>query len=394
MIATPEGPRTTRELDLAGIGRHGPAELGAGLREILSAAPGEPGACVLVATSGSTGDARRVRIPAHALRASGEATAARLGGHGQWLLALPTDHVAGVQVVARSVLAGTRPVAVHLDHGFRSAAFAAAARELTGRRRYTSLVPTQLYRILEDAREGDDAGLVAARTLDAVLVGGAATSPALLLAARDAGVPVVTTYGMSETAGGCVYDGAPLDGVDVRVRDGRIEISGPVLADGYDGDDDATHAAFVTDAGRRWFRTSDVGDIATGPDGATTLHVRGRADDVLVSGGVNVSPAAVEALLTGWGPLREVCVVGVPDEAWGARVAAVVTLADGAPSENLLPQVRARVTDTLGAPAAPREIVVVGELPLRGPGKVDRRAATEIATRHVAASRPSTDAER
>jgi O-succinylbenzoic acid--CoA ligase len=288
-------------------------------------------------------------------------------------------------------------VAVPLDRGFRSGAFAAAARSLTGRRRYTSLVPTQLHRILEDARDGDDAGLVAARTLDAVLVGGAATSPALLGAAREAGVRVVTTYGMSETAGGCVYDGTPLDGVEVRVQDGRVEISGPVLADGYDGDDDATRAAFVTVGGRRWFRTSDVGEITSAPDGSTALRVLGRADDVLVSGGVNVSPAAVEALLTGWGPLREVCVVGVPDEAWGSRVVAVATLASGAPgtsSAALLPQVRARVTDTLGAPAAPREIVLVGELPLRGPGKVDRRAATEIATRHLAPSRPSTDAER
>lgn len=397
MIATPEGPRETLELDLASHGRRGPAELQASLRDVLSAPPSAPEACIVVATSGSTGAARRVRIPAHALRASGEATAARLGGHGQWLLALPTDHVAGAQVVARSVLAGTEPVAVPLDQGFRSAAFAAAARTLSGRRRYTSLVPTQLHRILADARDGDDAGLVAARTLDAVLVGGAATSPSLLRAARAAGVPVVTTYGMSETAGGCVYDGTPLDGVELRVRDGRIEISGPVLADGYDGDDDATRAAFVTDAGRRWFRTSDLGEITNGADGSPVLRVLGRADDVLVSGGVNVSPTAVEALLTGWGPLRDVCVVGVPDEAWGARVVAVATLAPGAPrasTEHLLPQVRARVTDTLGAPAAPREIVLVGELPLRGPGKVDRRAATEIATRHLAASRPSTDAER
>lgn len=370
MIATPERASGLEALEAA-------------LHDVLAAPSGSPHAHVLVATSGSTGSARQVRLPADSLRASAEATAARLGGHGQWLLALPTDHVAGLQVVARSLLAGTRPVAVPRAGGFRSIAFADAAARLDGRRRYTSLVPTQLHRLLDDAASGDRAGLVAACGLDAVLVGGAATPPALLSAAREAGVPVVTTYGMSETAGGCVYDGVPLGGVDVRVRGGTIEIAGPVLAAGYEGDEDATREAFSIEDGRRWFRTSDVGEIVTAPDGTPSLRVLGRADDMLITGGVNVSPSAVEARLAGWGPLREVCVVGVPDPVWGTRVVAVVTLTAGADAADLLRRVRGQVTDTLGSPAAPRAVVVVDELPLRGPGKVDRRAATELATHHA-----------
>ncbi|MBI9113951.1 o-succinylbenzoate--CoA ligase [Sanguibacter suaedae] len=335
------------------------------------------GAHVVLPTSGSTGKARHVRLPVEALRASGEATAARLGGHGRWVLALPTTHVAGLQVIARCAIAGTTPVVVDLAEGFRPDAFAAACASLSGRRTYTSLVPTQLHRLLDDAATGTGAGLAAAGRLDAVLVGGAAASSALLDAARAAGVRVVTTYGMTETAGGCVYDGVPLDGVDVRVRDGRVEIAGPVLADGYVDDPVATAAAFVVDDGTRWLRTQDLGEV-TVTDGRPHLRVLGRADDVVVTGGVNVAPAAVERLLGGWGGLAEVCVVGLPSERWGAEVAAVATLSPGATAP-LLTDLRDHVTTHLGRPAAPRELVVVPALPLRGPGKVDRRAAADLA---------------
>ena len=159
---------------------------------------------------------------------------------------------------------------------------AAAARMPAGDRRYTALVPTQLVRFL-------DAEPDALRGFDAVLVGGAATDPALLARARAEGVRVVTTYGMTETAGGCVYDGAPLDGVRVRVTDGGVELAGPVLASGYRLDPDATAAAF--EGG--WFRTRDAGEL----DAEGRLTVLGRLDDVLISGGVNVAPAAVEAVL-------------------------------------------------------------------------------------------------
>ena len=362
----------------------------------FAAPPGSPEAHVVVPTSGSTGEPRRVTISAAALRASGTATAARLGGDAAWLLALPTTHVAGLQVVARSVLAGTEPVVLDLDAGFRGAALAEAAARLRAPRRYTSLVPTQVHRLLVEARAGSPAGLEALAGFDAVLLGGAATPPPVLEELRGAGVRVVTTYGMSETAGGCVYDGLPLDGVQVRTVGGRVQLSGPVLADGYVDDDAATAAAFVTEPGdaaapTRWFRTNDLGELAD--DGRLT--VLGRADDVLITGGVNVAPAAVEAVLAGLDGLGEVCVVGLPDPEWGQVVVAVVTVGPGSPDvseDTLLSRVRAHVTDTLGAPAAPRHVVVTDVLALRGPGKVDRRAVALLAARRL--GRPTSTSER
>ncbi|HSU09745.1 MAG TPA: AMP-binding protein, partial [Pseudonocardia sp.] len=211
---------------------------------------------VLVATSGSTGSPRLVVLPPTALRASAEATATRLGGPGRWLLALPADHVAGVQVVVRALLAGAAPVVQDLRAGFRSDGFAAATARLGPGRRYTSLVPTQLLRLLD----AGGAALDALLGYDAVLIGGAALDARLRARAEAAGVRVVATYGMTETAGGCVYDGVPLDGVQVRLdADGRIVLGGPTLAAGYLDDPDATDAAFAEHDGRREFRTGDLG---------------------------------------------------------------------------------------------------------------------------------------
>jgi len=330
------------------------------------------GVALVVATSGSTGAPRAVMLSARALRASAAATQARLGGPAQWLLTLPPTHVAGLQVLVRSILAGTEPV-VATPGGFRPDAFAADSARLTGSRRYVSLVPTQLHRLLDDA----GAGLAALTTFDAVLVGGAATGDALLARAAAAGVQVVTTYGMSETCGGCVYDGTPLDGVRLALDDdGRILVAGAVLATGYLGRPDLDALAFTTIHGERWLRTSDLGDL--GPAGTGPLGVLGRADDVLVSGGTNVSPAAVERLLLQLPGLGDVCVVGVPDLEWGQLVTAVVVPAPGAPAPELA-VLRAHVTRSLGAPSAPRRLVVTDRLPLRGPGKTDRRAATDLA---------------
>lgn len=351
----------------------------------LAAPDGSPGAELRVPTSGSTGQPRQVVLSARAVRASGEATASRLGGHGQWLLALPTTHVAGLQVVARSVLAGTTPVLMDLRDGFRSQHFAEATGRLTGERRFTSLVPTQAHRLVADAAAGSPAGLEALARYDAVLLGGAAPAPALLAALAQAGVRVVTTYGMSETAGGCVYDGVPLDGVAVRVHEGRIEISGPVLAERYADDPVATAQAFRTGSdGVRWLRTNDVGVLTTG-DGVDRLTVQGRGDDMLITGGVNVAPAAVEALLTGAHGIAQACVVGLADEEWGTTVVAVVTLAPGVEQtpQELLTQIRWHVTDILGAPAAPRHVVIVDELAQRGPGKIDRREVASLAARRL-----------
>ena len=261
---------------------------------------------VVVPTSGSTGEPKGVLLTAANLMASARASAAVLGGQGQWLLAIPTTHIGGLQVLVRSVLAGTEPVV--LDGPTTVAAFEAATQRLTGARRYVSLVPTQLRRLV---------GSPSLASYDAVLLGGAAAPAALLEQARAAGVRVVTTYGMSETSGGCVYDGLPLPGVAVDVTD-RIVLSGPVVARGYRLRPDLTAEVFAGDR----FTTSDLGRV----DDDGRLVVLGRADDVIVTGGEKVAPAAVEAALAEHPSVAEAAVVGVPDDEWGSRVRAVVVL--------------------------------------------------------------------
>jgi O-succinylbenzoic acid--CoA ligase len=317
--------------------------------------PVDPGIAVVIATSGSTGDPKGVELPAEALRASASATHRRLGGPGRWLLALPARHIAGVQVLVRSIIAGVEPVVMGTGVGFRAKAFVEAASSVLGELgpRYTALVPTQLARLLE----GD--ALRALRSFDAVLLGGAAAPDVLLDRAREAGVRVVTTYGMTETAGGCVYDGVPLDGVGVRIAGGLIELSGPTLARGY------RRGPVFTDG---WFRTGDLGRLR----GDGSLEVVGRADDVINTGGVKVAAAAVERVLAAQPGVLEACVVGLPDPEWGQRVAAAVV---GSADENLL---RAAVRASLGAAAVPREILLVDRLPVRGPGKVDRAAVADL----------------
>jgi O-succinylbenzoic acid--CoA ligase len=323
--------------------------------------PTLPGTAVVVATSGSTGGPKGVELSAAALTASAAATHARLGGPGQWLLTLPANHIAGVQVIVRSLLAGHAPV-------LRGAqTFAKAVTRMNGLRRYTSLVPTQLLRLL-----GEPAELDALRSLDAVLLGGAATQAPLLERARAAGVRVVTTYGMSETSGGCVYDGLPLDGVRVRLVDGVIQLAGPVLASGYRRDPAGTAAAFADG----WFRTTDLGVLDV--DGSLT--VLGRADFMINTGGVKVAPAAVEAVLAAQPGVAEVCVVGLPDEEWGQLVAAAVVPADLA-HPPLAGDLLAAVRRSLGGPATPKLVRFADTLPLQGPGKIDRIGVTDLLRR-------------
>lgn len=339
---------------------------------------------LLVRTSGSTGTPRQVMLTAPALRASAEATHRRLGGPGRWLLPLPPAHVAGLQVLVRSLVAGTGPAV--LGGPFRAEAFADATRALPddGLPRYTSLVPTQVHRLLAEAE-----GRAALAAYDAVLLGGAASPPELVARAQAAGARVVTTYGMSETCGGCVYDGEPLDGVEVALdADGRIRIAGPVLAAGYRDRPDLDAELFEERDGTRWLRTSDLGRWAPGPDGRPArLEVLGRADDVLVTGGVKVAPAAVEGVLAAQPGVGEALVVGVPDAEWGQALVAVVVPPAGSPGPELA-DLRRAVSERLGPPAAPRHLVLLDALPLRGPGKPDRRAATDLARRRLGRPAP------
>lgn len=308
---------------------------------------------LVVETSGSTGEPKRVVLSRRAMRASADATLRRLGGPGQWLLNLPPTYVAGLQVLFRSVRGGTEPV---VDDDVRGAAAA-----MTGQRRYVSLVPTQLHRLLDDP----DA-VAALRTFSTVLVGGAAVPASLRQRAAGAGVTVVATYGMSETCGGCVYDGMPLDGVAVAVgADGRVRIGGPVLLDGYDGRPDLT-AEVLADG---WFTTADLGRL----DHDGRLQVLGRVDDVIVSGGVNVPGPAVAARLREHPAVAAAEVVGVPDDEWGQRVVACVV---GSLS---LADARDWVGGEHPRSWAPRELVVLDAVPLLPNGKTDRRALQELA---------------
>ena len=310
-----------------------------------------------VRTSGSTGEPKEVLLSAAAVTASATATLARLGGPGQWVLALPTRYVAGLQVVVRSLLAGTTPV-VLAEHP----SLDAAARSLTHPRRYLALVPTQLYRMLASTTE-----MAALAGFDAVLLGGGAADADLLDRARDCGVAVVTTYGMSETCGGCVYDGRPLDGVEVALgpRD-RVIISGPVLFDGYVDQPELTAEALQ--GGR--LNTPDVGrvDPTTG-----RLEILGRLDDVVVSGGANVALSAVERRVREHPSVAEAAVVGVPDAEWGTRVVAFVVAVPGVVPPSVA-ELRDFVAEVHPRGWSPRELVVESMLPMLESGKPDRQA--------------------
>ncbi|MEU5883854.1 AMP-binding protein [Spirillospora sp. NPDC047279] len=310
--------------------------------------PVADGTAVLIATSGSTGTPKIVELAGDALRASAAATFARIGAEpgDRWLCCLPTSHIAGVQVLVRSLVAGTEPV---IQPRFDVTAVGGADAA------HLSVVPTQLRRLL-------DAGVELSK-FRSVLLGGAAAPPDLLDEARARGARVFTTYGMSETSGGCVYDGLPLDGVRASVGgDGRIRLAGPVLFGGYRLLPRLT--ASVRDGD--WFVTQDLGELTA--DGR--LRVRGRADDVIITGGEKVVAGEVAAALSRHPGVADVAVVGRPDAEWGQRVTAVVVPAPGHAVPDL-DGLRGWVRESLPAAAAPRELELVAALPLLPSGKPD-----------------------
>lgn len=383
------------------------------------------GVDMVLRTSGSTtGTGKLVGVSMDALVASARATHKRLGGPGIWVLALPAYHAAGVQVLVRAAVAGTHVFNAYKEGGFDpqhlaqvidAACVAAAdcdagssfdddavsscaggaggeaegalAADDSGRACpvYTSLVPTQLRRALDDEQLR-----VALARLDAVLIGGAAADAQLLEQAKAAGIRVVTTYGMSETCGGCVYDGQPLPGVsmDVDQVTGAIWLSGPMLATGYLGDEELTRRCFVsrpdTQAGepaRRWFITSDRGHIVDG-----RLQVLGRLDDVIISGGIKVEPGPIEALLALNQLVSECAVVGLPDLQWGQVVTAVVVPASmpglGRVDEGaIVSQIRVYLEQKLSGAQCPKQVLLADALPYKGIGKVDRRALAQSLAR-------------
>lgn len=390
----------------------------------------EPVALV-VGTSGSTGTPKRTALTARALAASAAATEnffeANAGAASQWLLALPAHYIAGAQVLARSILAGTAPViarSVIEPVHFSPEVFLQAVEQMSLARRFISLVPTQLHKLLESADTDPHLGAEIHEALGSftgILLGGAPASADLLAAAQELGLNVVTTYGSAETAGGCVYSGSVLPGVrvelvpeegmpavpdtegkpahDESVQVGRIWISGAHLASGYIGDTARTAEHFFTSAdGTRWYRTDDYGLLSpvAAPDSNENcseprLQVLGRSDDVLISGGVKISARAVATVLEEHPAVREACVVGLPDARWGTAIAAAVTLvpsADAAPTENnpalnkeLCALLRARCAEKLGTPAAPKQLSILPDFPLTSTGKPDRAKIYSILDR-------------
>ncbi|WP_396925734.1 o-succinylbenzoate--CoA ligase [Mycolicibacterium sp.] len=323
---------------------------------------------LVVSTSGTTGTPKGAMLTPAALIASASATLDHLGGPGTWLLALPTHHIAGIQVLVRSLQAGTVPVELDISAGFDVSQVPTAVAQLGSGRRYTALVANQLAKALLDPE-----ATAALAELDAVLLGGGPAPRPVLEGAAAAGIEVVRTYGSSETAGGCVYDGVPLSGVTIRLDDGvepgegRIVIGGPTLAMGYRNPPDPDPFA---EPG--WFRTDDLGTV----DDEGRLRVLGRVDEAISTGGLTVMPAPVEAVLSQHPAIADCAVFGIEDDRLGERVVAAVVLLTGA-LEPSLDDIREFLTQFVDSTAAPRELHILEELPRRGIGKLDRRALRE-----------------
>lgn len=347
--------------------------------DAVSAAGLPADACLIIETSGSTGVPKRVVLTAHALRTSALATYERLdalaGRAGdfpsrQWLLCLPAHYIAGVQVLVRSLLAGTKPI--ELVGHFDADAFLAAAAQLTTERRYVSLVPVQLQRLVAAAEVAAVDAVM--RGFDGILVGGQSTPRPVLEAARARGWRVVTTYGSSETSGGCVYNGEPLRGVRVRIVDGEIWLGGPMLASGYLDDEVRDAATFVERDGARWYRTTDAGELDAGPP--QRIRVTGRLDHVIISGGEKVNLDVVERLAQQVPGCAEAVAVGAPSEEWGEEVVLVVP----GTHEVSLDAVR-EACAVAGRAARPTRVVRIPVVPRLASGKPDRRALAALVQR-------------
>lgn len=325
------------------------------------------GAALIIHTSGSSGVPKFVAHSVGSLIASAEATNDILGGPGQWLVALPTHLIAGLQMLTRSIIGGTTPLVC--AGSFDPARFVRHAANLDDERRYTSLVPVQLAALMRVCEE-DPAALSIMRRFDAILLGGQAARVELRAKAHSLGLNIVRTYGMTETGGGVVYDGVEIGETEMRIRDGEIQLSGPSLALGYAGDEALTQAQFIWDRGVRWYRTGDAGSLLGG-----MLQVTGRLDRVIISGGVNVSLDLVEEALAGLHGWENAVALGIDSPEWGTSVVLVkpaVTTTDH--PELTFDEVRAQLRGTLGPAAVPVMHRTLPVLPVLASGKIDYRA--------------------
>ncbi len=325
---------------------------------------------LVITTSGSTGEPKHVALRWPALEAAARASA-QVIGTGDWMLALPTDYIAGVMVAVRAMVAGTEVHALESHHS----GFAAAVHKMN-QPRYLSLVPTQLHDLLSP--EANPADRDALSSFECVLVGGQRIDPQLRKRAESANVRLVATYGSSELSGGCVYDGIPLPGVTLRVDEaGRLWVAASSLADGYvneDGspDTERTQQTFVTIDGVRWVRTDDLAELED-RNGQQFVRILGRADDVLVSGGVKLNVAEVQAALDERLAAGRSLAVAIPDERWGERLG-VYVMTEG----HNVDELKAWLVDTFG-PQASAEIQSGPPL-LNANGKADRARIVQVLT--------------
>jgi O-succinylbenzoic acid--CoA ligase len=293
-------------------------------------------AAVVIGTSGTTGSPKEVLLTSTALISSARASNKYIGAKfGEtWSLLLPLTHIAAVNVIVRAMELGTTPIDLRNFEGQYPKAD------------YTAIVPTQLFRALN----GDQNLLNHLQSAKAVLVGGAALSQALREQAELSGIKIITTYGMTETCGGCVYDGTTLEGVEIEIRNGTIFIKGPVLASSISLNDG-------------WYETSDLGEHHNGQ-----LAVIGRSDDVIISGGENLSLNAVENSLATAFPDTQFAAFAIENSQWGQtlQVAVVGTISDD--------QITAHLEEDLGRYAKPKGIHRMNSLPLLSIGKIDRKS--------------------
>jgi o-succinylbenzoate---CoA ligase len=299
----------------------------------ITGTPVETGDAVVVATSGTTGQPKAAVLTLNAVTASARATSLRLGvtSSDKWLACLPPSHVGGLSVILRSILTDTPLIAVP---AFTVESYDAAAREGAT---LVSLVSTALQRV-------DSAKY---RT---IILGGSRPP-------HDRPLNTVATYGMTETGSGVVYDGIPLENVEIEVRDSIIYLRAPMLMRAYRTGD----SPFTNDG---WFRTGDIGTFENG-----RLAVEGREGDLIISGGENVWPEDVEAAIRTSSLVNDVCVAGVPDREWGQVVIAWIVPCDQSPS---LEDIRSHVKETMPAHCAPRRIEIVSEIPRTSLGKPQR----------------------
>lgn len=300
---------------------------------------------LVVESSGSTGKPKRISISLRALLASARSGQERLGPTGQWLLALPINFIAGQQVLVRSLLLDTQPVIMNTSVSFTAEAFFRSVSLMSHEVKYTSLVPLQLRRVIEHA-ERDALALKALQGFRKILVGGQATPDDLLARAKQLGISVVTSYGMTETAGGCLYDGVPLEGVKLKIApDGRLQIAGPVLAE---------------DLGE-WFTTNDLAELRDG-----RVQILGRVDRVIISGGLKVSLDQVEAVAEKVLGVEELSAVSIDNQQFGESVGIMY---QGSPE--VADDIAASLVHVLGPAGKPVRIVRVDKLPRLATGKVD-----------------------